>query len=314
MRITTSLFILLTFFVSQAQEKEYNSAIVKINKFINGTLITPYAEDEPVPLIVFIMDSGAVNRDGNDRMSKSDTFKKLAIELAKKGIASFSYDKRLFTMDRFGIKENEISFDHFIDDATATIDYFKENSKYTNIIVAGHGQGSLIGMISAKGRADAFISLAGNGQSIDFVILDQLSKQAPGLDKSAAIAFSELRKYGKASSFDPALGSIFRYDLQPFMKSWIKYNPAEEISSLEMPILIIHGEKDIQVELSEAEILISKVPTANQAIIPKMNHIFREIEGGRMENHKSYNEAWREIMPQFIDTIVTFVGELNSDN
>ena len=33
-----------------------------------------------------------------------------------------------------------------------------------------------------------------------------------------------------------------------------------------------------------------------------------------MENHKSYNEAWREIMPQFIDTIVTFVGELNSDN
>lgn len=314
MKTLTALFILVAIHFGQAQEKEYNSAIVKINKFINGTLITPYAEDEPVPLIIFIMDSGAVNRDGNDRMSKNDTFKKLAITLAKKGIASFSYDKRLFTMDRFGIKEHEISFDHFIEDAKATIDYFKENSKYTNIIVAGHGQGSLIGMVSANNRADAFISLAGHGQSIDFVILDQLSKQAPGLDKSAAVAFAELRKYGKASSFDPALGSIFRYDLQPFMKSWITYDPAKEISKLDIPVLIIHGEKDIQVEVSEAEILFSKAVSPSQIIIPKMNHIFREIEGGRMENHKSYNESWREIMPQFTDSIVTFVGQLNSNN
>ncbi|RZS93112.1 alpha/beta hydrolase [Aquimarina brevivitae] len=295
----------------KAQEKEYNSAYVKTNKFTTGTLITPYADDEAVPLIIFIMDAGTVNRDGNDRMSKSDTFKKLSIKLAKKGIASFRYDKRLFTMDKFNIKEHEISFDDFIEDAKATIDYFKQNSKYTNIIVAGHGQGSLIGMVAAKDRADAFISLAGNGQSIDFVILDQLSRQAPGLDKSAAIAFADLRKYGKASSFDPALGSIFRYDLQPFMKSWMKYDPAEELSKLEIPILLIQGEKDIQVGLTEAEILQSKTPNAKQQIIPKMNHIFRAIEGGRMENHKSYNESWREIMPQFIDSITTFVTQLN---
>ncbi len=300
------LLCMLCFMVCVSQEKEFNTTSVRVNKYVEGTLVTPYS-DSLSPLVIFVMDAGAINRDGNDRMSRNDTFKKLSHTLAKAGVATFSYDKRLFKIDGLGIKESEVSFDHFIQDAQSTIEYFKKNGNYTKVIIAGHGQGSLVGMIAAQGMADGFISIGGNGIPIDKVIIDQIAKQAPGLDKSAAEAFKQLKEVGRATGYDPALSSIFGYNLQPFMKSWIQYDPSEEIAKLEIPILIIHGDKDIQVELSQAERLKQAAPNAEYVIIENMNHILKEIKGNRLENHKSYNESWRKIMPQVITSIVNFV-------
>ncbi|MBL0684087.1 alpha/beta hydrolase [Aquimarina mytili] len=312
MKIKLFLFLIIPISYCFGQEKEYNSATVKINKYIEGTLVTPYSEsDKEVPLIIFIMDSGAINRDGNDRMSRSDTFKQFSYELAKLGISTYRYDKRLFKMDALGIREHEISFDHYIEDAVSTINYFKKNGNYTKIFVAGHGQGSLIGMIAAKDKVDGFISIAGNAESVDEVIIEQIAKQAPGLDKSATVAFNQLKENGRATGYDPALESIFRYDLQSFMRSWMRYTPTEEISTLEIPILIIHGDKDIQVELSQAEKLKESVPQAEYLIVQNMNHILKEIKGNsRLENHKSYNESWRKIMPEVLNGIANFVNQL----
>lgn len=307
MKSTFYLFILFITFFCYGQEKEYNSAIIKINKYIEGTLVTPYSEDDNVPLIIFIMDAGAINRDGNDRMSKNDTFKQLSHELARQGIASFRYDKRLFKMDGLGIKEHEISLDHFIKDAASAIEYFTK--KYKKIIVAGHGQGSLVGMIAARQNINGFISIAGNANSLDQVIIDQIATQAPGLDKSAYTAFKQLKENGRATGYDPALESIFRYDLQPFMRSWIKYDPSEEISKLEIPILIIQGGKDLQVKPEQSEKLKETVPLAEYLFIPDMNHILKEIKGNRLENHKSYNEPFRKIIPEVITAIVNFVNK-----
>ena len=309
----TNFLLLVTLCLSLcvAQEKEFNSATVKVNKYIEGTLVAPYSDvNAESPLVIFIMDAGAINRNGNDRMSKSDTFKQFAYELAKLGVSTYRYDKRLFKMDGLGIQEHEISFDHYIQDAVSIIDYFKKNGNYTKIFVAGHGQGSLIGMIAAKEKVDGFISIAGNAESIDQVIVEQIAKQAPGLDKSAAAAFKQLKENGRATNYDPALESIFRYNLQGFMRSWLKYDPSDEISKLEIPILIIHGDKDIQVELSQAEKLKESAPNAEYLIVENMNHILKKIEGNsRLENHKSYNEAWRKIMPEVLNAIAGFVNK-----
>ncbi len=302
------LFLILITITCVSQEKEFNSAIVKINKFLEGSLVTPYS-DQDVPLVIFIMDSGAINRDGNDRMSRNDTFKRLAYTLAKSGIATYRYDKRLFKIDALGIKEHEISLDHYIEDAKSVVNYFTKNNKYKKIILLGHGQGSLVGMIAAQTNVDGFISIAGNALSIDQVIIEQIAQQAPGLDKSATVAFKQLKENGRATGYDPALESIFGYNLQPFMRSWIQYNPSEEITKLEIPILIIHGDKDIQVEMSQAERLKESAPQAEYIIVQNMNHILKEIKGGRLENHKSYNESRRKIMPEVISSIANFVNQ-----
>ncbi|WP_108803513.1 alpha/beta hydrolase [Aquimarina sp. Aq107] len=311
MKIRFSLFLIAftTFcFAQEKEEKEYNSATVRVNRLIEGTLTTPYSDDS-VPLVIFIMDAGAINREGNDRMSKNDAFKLLSIALAKKGVASYRYDKRLFKIDAYGIREHEILLEHFIQDAQAIVKYFKENGNYTKVVLAGHGQGSLIGIVAAKEHVDGFISIAGNAQSVDQIVIQQLEKQAPGLDKSAAVAFTELKEKGRATDYDPALESIFGYQLQPFMKSWIKYTPSEEIQNLEIPILILQGDKDLQVEVSEAEKLKEAAPNAEYVIIENMNHILREIKGSRLENHKSYNEYWLKIMPEVISSIANFVKD-----
>ncbi|WP_188112259.1 alpha/beta hydrolase [Aquimarina sp. RZ0] len=308
MRLKFLLLIIAINVSCFAQEKEYNSATVRINKFIEGTLITPYS-DASVPLVVFIMDAGAINREGNDRMSKNDAFKLLSLQLAKQGIATYCFDKRLFKIDAYGIHENEISLDHFIEDVTSIVSYFKKNGNYSKITLAGHGQGSLVGMVAAKNDVDAFISIAGNAQAVDQIIIQQLEKQAPGLDKRAAAAFAALKEKGRAMDYDPALESIFGYNLQPFMKSWIQYVPAEEITALEIPILILQGDKDLQVEVSEAEKLKEAVPNASYVIIKNMNHVLREIKGSRLENHKSYNEHWLPIMPEVTSAITNFVKQ-----
>ncbi len=307
-RFKLLLLLIFALNLGYTQEKEFNSAIVKVNKYVEGSLVTPYSDQE-VPLVIFIMDAGAINRDGNDRMSKNDTFKQLAYELAKSGIATYRYDKRLFKMDGLGIKEHEISFDHYIEDVKSIVNYFNKNKNYNKIIIAGHGQGSLIGMIAAQNKADAFISIAGNAKSIDEVIVEQIAKQAPGLDKSAAIAFKQLKESGRATGYEPALESIFRYNLQPFMRSWLQYDPSYEISQLEIPILIIHGDKDIQVELSQAEKLKESAPQAEYLIVNNMNHILKEIKADRLENQKSYNESWRKIMPEVLNGIANFVNQ-----
>ena len=102
-------------------------------------------------------------------------------------------------------------------------------------------------MIAAKGRADGFISIAGAGQEIDDVIVDQLANQAPGLVDSARTAFDDMRVNGVAKNYSPGLASIFRADIQPFMISWMQYNPQEEIKALDIPVLITNGTADLQV-------------------------------------------------------------------
>ena len=62
-----------------------------------------------------------------------------------------------------------------------------------------------------------------------------------------------------------------------------------------MPILILNGDKDLQVNPSEVKALKEAQPKAETHIIPKMNHVFLIIEGDNLANAKSYNEPLRPI-------------------
>ena len=306
MLVIAFLYLLITTISGYAQEKEYNETNIKVDRFVQGTLITPYS-DNLAPLVIFVMDSGEVNRDGNDRLSRNDTFKKLAIAFAKKGISTFRYDKRLLLMDVLGIQIGDLSVNDFVKDTQAVVDYFHKSKSYSKIILAGHGQGSLVAMSAVTEKVDGFISIAGNAQAIDKIIITQLEEQAPGLDKNAARAFAELKVKGRASNYDPALSSIFAYEVQPFMRTWMQLDPSETIGKLNIPILIIQGDKDLQVNTDQALLLKQAQPTAEIKIIKNMNHILREIKSGRIANHKSYNEYWTPLMPEAIKVLANFI-------
>lgn len=91
------------------------------------------------------------------------------------------------------------------------------------------------------------------------------------------------------------------------MLTWMKYDPKSEINKLDIPILIINGDKDLQVQVSEAEKLKVAKPDAQLKIIPGMNHILKEIKGDDVENSKSYNEPTRPVMTELIDLVAGFI-------
>ncbi|HSM62775.1 MAG TPA: alpha/beta hydrolase [Gillisia sp.] len=303
-----SIYILfvLVFQLSFAQEEPKLEQEISINKFIDGTLVLPQNEENP-PLVVLVQGSGPIDRNGNGFMMKNNGSKLIAMELAENGIASFRFDKRIFKMNKLKIREEELSFEDFVTDVNEILDYFKNQNKYSNIIIAGHSEGSLIGMLAAANKADAYISLAGAGRSIDKIIVDQLSKQSLELSENASNAFQEIKERGKTSNYNPLLQSIFRPSVQPFMRSWMKYEPTEEIAKLEMPVLIVNGSFDIQVDTAEAELLKEANPDAELVILEKMNHVFRKIEGDNLENTKAYNEPNRPLHPELIPTLVGFI-------
>lgn len=312
MTIRLFAFLLLYASICTAQEKRDiapQSNEIKINKFVTGTLLTPETETN-LPLVILIQGSGPTDRNGNQSFMKNDSFKKLARELAAHGIATFRYDKRILAMGRLGITEQQIRFDDFVTDASSVLDYFENKEQFDKTIVLGHSQGSLVGMLSAKDRADAFISISGAGQPIDSVIVNQIGKQMPGLEISARSAFQEMRKSGSTSSFNPSLASIFKPQLQPFMLSWMEHDPAEVIKELDIPVLIIDGSEDLQVSMDEAKKLLHAKPDAEYVSIEGMNHIFRNIEGDDLENQKSYNEANRPLHPELVPTLVNFIKGL----
>ena len=290
-----------------SQTTDKNGKDISVSPMVDGTILVPSTTEKP-PLAILIGGSGPIDRNGNQQMMKNNSLKFLAEALYDNDIAVFRYDKRIVKQikDRT-LNEESIHFDDFIKDAIDVIEYFKRSKAFSKIYVIGHSQGSLVGMIAAQNRADGFISLAGAGQEIDDVIVDQLEKQAPGLKDNARESFDDMRANGVAVNYNPGLASIFRPQIQPFLITWMNYNPQTEIAKLTIPVLIINGEKDLQVQVSEAEKLKEASPNAQFEIIPPMNHILKEIEGDGIENSKSYNEPSRPIIPKVVEVISTFI-------
>ncbi len=294
-----------------SQEKKVENQEIEVNSLIKGTLFSPDKVTSKTKLVILIAGSGPTNRSGNSTISGiNNSLKYLAEGLTRNGFAVFSYDKRIFAqMINKTIDEKTLSFEDFINDAKDVVTYFKSQKKYAKIIIAGHSEGSLIGMVAAKENVDGYVSLAGAGRPIDEVLSEQIAKNSPTL-KEAADKDLALLKEGKTfDNKNPMLASLFRESVQPYMISWIKYNPQEEIKKLQLPILIINGTKDIQVPPSDAELLHKANPKSTLKIIENMNHIFKEIKVDE-DNVKSYSDPKLPVIPELIEVITSFVNSI----
>ena len=161
-------------------------------------------------------------------------------------------------------------------------------------------------MLAAK-EADQFISLAGAGKSADLILKEQLNNQ-PQMLKDVAFPIIDSLKVGKTvDKINPLLQSLFRKSVQPYLISWFKYDPAQELKKLNKPTLLIQGDKDIQVGVEDAKLLAQAVASAKLVIINKMNHIFKIIEGDKKENMASYKDPNLSNAMQLTEEITAFI-------
>lgn len=309
------IFISLFLIVSASSFSQVTAAFTKenitVNSLLNGSLYTPNQQNKKLNLVILIAGSGPTDRDGNQMGLVNNSLKLLAEALANNGIAVYSYDKRIFAQMASGkLDESSLSFDNFIDDAKAVIQYFKNQKKYNSITVAGHSEGALIGMVATNGNADGYISIAGAGRPIDEVLLEQIEKQAPFLKEEVQKNLETLKNGTTFELKNQMLASLFRASVQPYMISWIKYNPQTEIKKLQIPTLLINGDKDIQVSVQDAQLLQQAKLNAQLHIIQNMNHVFKEIKGDDAENKAAYTNPDLPISIELSSIITTFIRSL----
>ncbi len=300
-------------FIAFSQEQTFTEEEIAVDKFTDGTLTLPNQVENP-PLVIFIQGSGPTNRDGNSPAgmnNNSDFAKKIAYELAENQIASFRFDKRSIKAKELNLES--ISFDDFVTDVENILGHFKNEENFSNLIIAGHSQGSLIGILAAKDNADAFISIAGAGESIDHILAAQFSVQLPQSEDEIMKSLEEIKETGSTDKYPKILGSLFSPQNQAFLHSWIKYEPSEEIAKLQIPVLIINGTNDAQGKEEQAEMLHKVAKNSELVLLKNMNHVFREVISNDLtKNYQTYSNPKLALHPEIIPVLNDFIKNLEN--
>lgn len=278
---------------------------------MQGLLLMPEGKG-PFPVMVIIAGSGPTDKNGNSNLvpGKNNSLKMLAEDLAMQGIATIRYDKRgLGENARLAGKEADMRFDMLIDDAAAWVDFTKGDKRFSKVGIIGHSEGSLIGMVAAsKTNADAYVSIAGAGRKIDEVLLEQLSGQLPPkLLTETKNILDQLKQGKQVASVSTELQNLFRSSIQPYLISWLKYNPQEEIAKLKSPVLVINGDHDLQVPVKDADLLHAVKKDSQLLIVKNMNHVLKEAPEDQQANMATYSNPDLPLAKGLIDGIVQYL-------
>ena len=276
------------------------------NHNIHGTLIN--SKNPNSTLAIIISGSGPTDRDGNNISLKSDYLKMLAEGLQENQISTYRYDKRGVGKSVGDLKSGyEIKFSDYINDVVSIIKHFKDSKKFKELVVIGHSEGALIGMIASQSIADKFISVAASGEDYLTLIERQLSIQPSFVRSMSEPIIEKLKDKKMVDSVPPLLNSLFRADVQSYLIDASGYDPVEEISKLNMPILIIQGSTDIQIEVSDALILHKAAKNSKLEIIDGMNHVFRQVSDNRLLNLQTYGNPELPIDNNMVNIISEFI-------
>ena len=284
---------------------------------IFGTVVVPSGPGRH-PVVLVIAGSGPTDRDGNSpaavapgKSLHTDSYKLLAAALAADGIASVRYDKRGIAASApamAGLKESDYRFDMGIGDAAAWITMLRADPRFSKIIIVGHSEGSLVGMVAAEHvRADGFISLEGAGRRAAEVIREQLV--ARGVPVAMFGSILDTLSAGKTvDRTPPALAALFRPSVQPYLISWFRYDPAAELKKLPYATLVIQGTHDVQVSAKDAS-LLATAPRAKLLTIDGMTHVLKMGPADAATQATTvYSDPTIPIAPEIVSAIAAYVN------
>ncbi len=277
---------------------------------IFGTLSVA-GKGEKTPVVLIIAGSGPTDRDGNSVLGvKADSYKMISQTLAQNGISSLRYDKRGIAKSRAAMKsESELTFEMYINDVVNWVNLLKNDSRFTSVYILGHSEGSLIGMVAAlRTGAAGFISVAGAGKPADQILQEQLKTKLPFNLLIENNRILDSLKAGKTvSNVDPALASLYRPSVQPYMISWLRYDPSKVIAQLKTPTLIVQGTTDLQVTVEDARLLSGAKPDAKLLIIENMNHVLKESSADPQQNMATYTNPGLPLKAELVKGVISFI-------
>ncbi|MFZ2007434.1 MAG: alpha/beta fold hydrolase [Stellaceae bacterium] len=284
---------------------------------LQGLVVSPGVDNAPVVLIV--PGSGPTNRDGNSLHGlNTDTYKLLAQGLAARGIASVRIDKRgMFSSHAAIPNANEVTIADYASDVHGWAKAIRDKTGAKCIWVLGHSEGGLVAMAAAKDNPPdicGLVLVAAPGRKFGELIKDQLRSNpanAPFLDEALRdIDTLEAGKHVEVSieHTRPEIFAIFQPAVQGFLIDLLSYDPPKVLAQYKGPVLILQGERDIQVSADDARRLKAADPTAKLTLLPDVNHVLKAVSSDdRMANLKTYFDPKLPLAPGVVDAIANFV-------
>ncbi len=232
--------------------------------------------------------------------------------MGKSGIATVRYDKRMVGESKTTNKLEDLRFDDYVDDAVGLINMLSDDQRFSKVILLGHGEGSLVGMLATRDQpVKAFISLNATSDQGDKVITEQLKSKPQFIQDEFKALLDSMKKRKTIDNIDPALYFVASPAKQKYLMSYCYYPPLRVIKILKMPTLIIHGSTDLQVTVTHAEKFKKAKSDASLLVIPGMNHVLKEAPADKEQNMATYTKPDLPIKPELVPAIVEFINRVN---
>ncbi|MBT2582805.1 alpha/beta hydrolase [Planococcus sp. ISL-109] len=267
----------------------------------------------PHSVVILIAGSGPTDKDGNSLTltGKNNSLKMIAEALKEQGIAVIRYDKRgVGDNAALAKSEADLRFENYTEDAAAWIRFAKQDERFMDVTVIGHSEGALIGLVAANQEGvDSYVSLTGVGRTADDLLREQLSSLPAAQFEEAEAILEKLAQGETVDAVSPELQQIFRPSVQPYLQSWMAYNPIEQVAKLDAAALFVGGTRDLQVPTSDAELLHEAKPNSELLIVDGMNHVLKKVPDDIEANMAAYADPELPLADGLIEGIVEFLKD-----
>ena len=269
------------------------------------------------PVVVIIPGSGPTDRDGNSPLGiTAAPYRLLAEALASRHVSTVRIDKRGMFGSKAAIADaNAVTIADYAADARGWAVAAAKATGNRCAWLLGHSEGGLVALRAAQTSASicGVILVAAPGTPLAETMKAQFRANpanAPILAPALA-AIDSLRAGTRVdpATLPPPLGSIFNAGVQPFIMNLFAQAPAAMATRVTVPMLIVQGERDLQVPVSDARQLAAANPKARLALIPNVNHVLKQVASDdRAANLATYGDASLPIAPAVPDAIAGFVA------
>lgn len=280
---------------------------------LEGTLLDA---GKSAPVVLIIPGSGPTDRDGNNPLGVTAApYRLLAEALAAKGVSSARIDKRGMFGSKAAVADaNKVTIADYAADTHNWVDAIHKRTGAKCVWVLGHSEGALVALASAQNPDGmcGVILVSGAGRRMSDIIREQLRANpanAPVLDSAmAAIDSLEQGRHVDVTDMHPALQRLFAPQVQDFLIDMFRQDPARLAAAVKLPMLIVQGERDVQVSVADAKALATAQPKARLVLIPAMNHVLKDVASDdRAANVATYADPSLPVDSTAVDAIASFV-------
>jgi len=247
----------------------------------------------PFPAVVLVHGSGPNDRDETYGLNKP--FKDIAWGLASIGVVVLRYEKRTkqYPQESASIQNFTVQ-DETIDDALAAVEVLNTSSvvNHSMIFVFGHSLGGMLAPRIAlqDNQIAGLIILAGPTHHLEDLMLEQTRYLAnlSGTNQTEQIETIETLVQ-KVKNLDMNESEDVLGAPKSYWADLATYDPVETAQTLDIPMLILQGERDYQVTMADFtrwNVTFSGNPSITLHTYPFLNHFF--IAGTGAPNNNEY--------------------------